>query len=256
MRRKSNTIKPPCDAIVRPSVTDFAHGAGGPNIRRGTVIPYLHARSIRRSAAPFFALLALTLCVAALPAPARSEAPDASRLISDLGTRALAIVRETTPDSSARFGRFHELVADSFDVPLLARFVTGTYWTAASEDERRRFTSAFGDYVTDLVTTRFARYRQQSFSVVGQRDIADGVALVSIEVADPKGSQPDRVDWQVAKTADGFRIRDVSVSGVSIAETKRSEFASMLARTPGGLAALTATLEKRFGRPAETAKND
>jgi ABC-type transporter MlaC component len=189
-------------------------------------------------------------------APARSDVADPSRLISDLGVRALAIVHETPPDSAARFGRFHALVVDSFDVPVLAQFVTGKYWDAANDDERRRFTAAFGNYVTELVTTRFARYTQQSFTVLGQRDAADGIAVVSSEVVDPKATQNDRVDWQVARTDKGFRIRDVSVSGVSIVQAKRAEFVSMLMQSRGGIAALAAALEKRSGRPAETAKSD
>ena len=189
-------------------------------------------------------------------APARSEVADPSDLISDLGTRAIAIVHETQPESAARFGRFHALVGDSFDVPWLARFVTGKYWDAATDEDRRRFTAAFATYVTELVTTRFARYTTERFVVLARRDVADGTAIVSSEVVHPNAAEPDRVDWRVAKTDGGFRIRDVSVSGVSIAETKRSEFVSVLANNRGGIAALAAVLENRSAQLMKTAKRD
>jgi len=214
---------------------------------------YRYVHAIRRSAAPVLALCALTLSLVTVSVPARSEVAGPSHLISTLGNRALAIVHETQPQSSARFGRFHTLVAESFDVPLLAEFVTGKYWETATDDERRRFTAAFGNYVTELVTTRFAHYTQQSFNVLGERAASDGTAVVSSEVVDPKATQGDRVDWQVAKTDAGFRIRDVSVSGVSIVQAKRAEFVSMLMQSRGGIAALAAALERRA---AQQAKND
>jgi phospholipid transport system substrate-binding protein len=209
--------------------------------------------SIRRSAAPLLALCALTLSLITTAGPARSEVGGPSYLISTLGTRAIAIVHETLPQSSARFGRFQALVAESFDVPVLAEFVTGKYWETATPDERQRFTAAFGTHVTELVTARFAHYQQQSFTVLGERAGADGSAVVSSEVVDPKATQADRVDWQVAKTDAGFRIRDVSVSGVSIVQAKRAEFVSMLMQSRGGIAALAAVLERRA---AQQAKND
>jgi ABC-type transporter MlaC component len=72
--------------------------------------------------------------------------------------------------------------------------------------------------------------------------------VVSSEVVDPKATQNDRVDWQVAKTDAGLRIRDVSVSGVSIVQAKRAEFVSMLMQSPGGIAALAAALERRSAK--------
>lgn len=191
-----------------------------------------------------------------VPAPARSEVADPPNLIAELGNRTLAILHETQPESSSRFGRFHALIADTFDVPLLARFVTGQFWDAATDADRRRFTAAFGNYVTELFTARFSRYSKQTFAIVGQRAAADGTAIVSSEIVDPNAAQGDRVDWQVAKTDAGFRITDVSVSGVSVARAKRAEFGSLLVHGRGGIAGLAAALESRSASQAASATRD
>ena len=223
-----------------------------------SIITQSFAGSFRRAAAPLLTLLVLsTAAVSVAPIPAHAEAADPPALITDLGNRALAILRETRPESSSRFARFHDLVVENFDVPILARFVTGRFWEAATDADRQMFTQALGNYVTEMFTTRFARYSQQRLSVLGQRAEADGTATVSSAVVDPNAAQGDSVAWRVAKTGEGLRIVDVSVSGVSIAQAKRAEFGSVLQRQGGSLSALAEVLESKSANPSRaSAKRD
>lgn len=192
------------------------------------------------------ALLVLSLAtVSVAPTPARGEVGDAPNLIADLGDRTLTILRETRPGSSSRYDRFHDLVAEKFDVPLLARFVTGRFWDAASDADRQQFTQAFENHMTEMFSARFTHYSQQTLAILGQRVEADGTTTVSSAVIEPDAAQGDTVAWRVAKGEDGLRIIDVSVSGVSIAQAKRDEFGSILERGGGGISALAELLESR-----------
>jgi phospholipid transport system substrate-binding protein len=200
-------------------------------------------------------LLVLSLAtVAVAPIPARAEVADAPNLIAGLGDRTLAILRETRPGSSSRYDRFSDLIAEKFDVPLIARFVTGRFWEAATDADRQRFTEAFGNYVTELFSARFAHYSQQTLAILGQRAEADGTTTVSSAVVDPNAAQGDSVAWRVAKRDDGLRIIDVSVSGVSVAQAKREEFGSILQRRGGSISALAELLESRSVNPSQAAK--
>jgi len=193
-----------------------------------------------------FSVLSVALPIAA----ARADAPDragASGVIMQLGNGTLAILNETQPASSDRYGRFHALIAGTFDLPHIAQVVAGRFWLAASEAERLRFTAAFGDYVTGMYAARFARYTRQTFAVTGQRGEADGTATVSSSVIEPNATPGERVDWRIAATAAGYRITDVSISGVSVARTKRDEFRSIMERNGGRIVALTEALEANHG---------
>ena len=219
-----------------------------------SIISQSFAGSIRRAAAPLLTLLVLsTAAVSVAPTQARAEAADPPTLIADLGNRTLAILRETRPESSSRFVRFHDLIAEKFDVPILARFVTGRFWEAATDTDRQRFTQAFGNYVAEMFSARFAHYSQQTLSILGQRAEADGTATVSSAVVEPNVAQGDSVAWRVAKTDDGLRIVDVSVSGLSIAQAKRAEFGSILQRSGGSILALAKVLESRSAHPSQAA---
>jgi phospholipid transport system substrate-binding protein len=224
-------------------------------LQRISVIPQFLSGPIRRAAAPFAVVLSLVLLpIAAGPAHARDRAADASGWVADLGDRTLAILRDTPAASPARHGRFHALIAEKFDVPVIAQFVAGRFWHAATDAERSRFTSAFGDYVTGLYTARFSRYTKQTFAIVGLRAETDGTATVSSEIIEPNATPGERVDWRVASTGAGYKITDVSVSGVSIARTKRDEFGAVMARNGGRISAVTAALEGANANRAQSAQ--
>ena len=57
----------------------------------------------------------------------------------------------------------------------------------------------------------------------------------------PDGEPPLRVDWRVRETDYGLKVIDVAAEGVSMLTTKRSEFASVVARE--GVDALIGKLE-------------
>jgi phospholipid transport system substrate-binding protein len=131
--------------------------------------------------------------------------------------------------------------------------VAGRFWNAASDADRRRFTSVFGEYMTEQFAARFSRYTAQTFAIAGQRSEADGSAIVSSNIVEPNATPGERVDWRVASTETGYRITDVSVSGVSIARTKRDEFRAVLERNGGQISVLAAALEAKSTNRAQSA---
>ena len=73
---------------------------------------------------------------------------------------------------------------------------------------------------------------------------AERVAIVrSTFFTDP--TTPVRVDWRVASRGDIYKITDVSVEGISMANTQRDEFASVIRKNSGKISALLEILRKK-----------
>lgn len=201
---------------------------------------------VRRSFLTAVLILVAAAAAAAVPAAA---ATDPAVLISNLGNRALQVLGKGTPEPQ-RVARFHELLREDFDVPGIARFVLGRYWNLASEEQRVEFTKLFEDYVARAYATRLAEYAGENFKVTGSRREADG-AVVSSEILRPSGAAPIKVDWRLTAHNGDYKIADVSVDGISMAVTQRSEFASVIQHNGGQVQGLIATLrEKMAAAPA------
>ena len=195
---------------------------------------------IRRS---FLTAAFMTLTGALAPAISAGAAADPAAMISNLGTQALQVLGKDATQSQ-RVARFRELLRDDFDVPVIARFVLGRYWNVATEEQRAEFTKLFEDYIAIAYATRLAEYSGEQFKVISSRPDGDG-AIVSSQILRPAGAAPIKVDWRLVGRGGAYKISDVSVDGISMAVTERSEFASVIQHNGGQVQSLIAMLRDR-----------
>jgi phospholipid transport system substrate-binding protein len=195
---------------------------------------------MRRS---FLTAAFIVLTGALAPAISAGAAADPAAMISTLGTRALQVLGKDATQSQ-RVARFRELLRDDFDVPVIARFVLGRYWNIATEEQRAEFTKLFEDYIAIAYATRLAEYSGEQFKVTGSRSDGDG-AIVSSQILRPAGAAPIKVDWRLVGRGGGYKISDVSVDGISMAVTERSEFASVIQHNGGQVQSLIVMLRDR-----------
>jgi phospholipid transport system substrate-binding protein len=195
---------------------------------------------MRRS---FLTVAFIALAGALAPAIPAAAAADPAAMISNLGNRALEVLGKdaTQPQRAARF---RELLREDFDVPGIGRFVLGRYWNTATEEQRAEFIKLFEDYIALAYATRLAEYSGENFKVTGSRPDADG-AIVSSQILRPAGAAPVKVDWRLTGRNGVYKISDVSVDGISMAVTQRSEFASVIQHNGGQVQGLIAMLRDK-----------
>jgi len=177
------------------------------------------------------------------PAIPAAAAADPAAMISNLGSRALEVLGKGASQSQ-RVERFRELLRQDFDVPGIARFVLGRYWNTASEEQRTEYVKLFEDYIVMAYATRLSEYTGETFKVTGSRPDADG-AIVSSQIVRPSGAAPVKVDWRLTGRDGKYKISDVSVDGISMAVTQRSEFASVIQHNGGQVQGLITMLRQK-----------
>jgi phospholipid transport system substrate-binding protein len=170
-----------------------------------------------------------------------AAAEDPADFIRILGNQGLAVIRSgTTLDQKATY--FHQMLRQDFDLTEISRFVLGPYWRVASKAQRREFSSLFEDYLVHYYGQRFAQYGGETLRVNGSKSDPAGV-IVTSQIIRPQGP-PIEVDWRLVVSDGRYRISDVSIDGVSMALTQRSEFAVIVQRNGGQLAGLLATMRE------------
>lgn len=187
----------------------------------------------------------IVLAGALAPAIPAAAAADPAAVISNLGNRALEVLGKNAPQSQ-RVARFRELLREDFDVPEISRFVLGRYWNVATEEQRAEFVKLFEEYIALAYSTRLAEYTGETLKVTGSRPDADG-AVVSSQILRPAGAAPVKVDWRLIGRNGAYKISDVSVDGISMAVTQRSEFASVIQHNGGQVQGLITMLREKTG---------
>jgi phospholipid transport system substrate-binding protein len=124
--------------------------------------------------------------------------------------------------------------------------VLGRYWNVATEEQRAEFVKLFEEYIALAYSTRLAEYTGETLKVTGSRPDADG-AVVSSQILRPAGAAPVKVDWRLIGRNGAYKISDVSVDGISMAVTQRSEFASVIQHNGGQVQGLITMLREKTG---------
>jgi phospholipid transport system substrate-binding protein len=182
---------------------------------------------------------------------------DPAAFVDGMIQQALTILRNKQLPDDARQQQFSVMLHKNFDIPRIARFVLGRYWSTASDDDRNTFNGLFEQWVVRTYSQRFKDYGGENIKVTGSRPESDTSFIVSSQLIHPDGSPPATVDWHVNKAPDGFKVVDVEVEGVSMALTEREEFSSVIQRAGGSVASLNQALKSKLDSGAiDTAGSD
>ena len=201
-----------------------------------------------RTARYLAASLILLLGILVLPDQALSDdkANQASKFIEDLSQEAVEALTDPDISRGARETRFRKLLGQHFAVTTIGQWVLGRYWKTATLEERKEFLSLFEDLLVVTYVNRFERYSGETLSV--EKTLVDeksGDAVVFSHLNRPDGTPVVSVGWRLRSKGDSFKVVDVMVEGVSMGQTQRSEFASVIRKHGGRVKGLLAELRER-----------
>jgi len=169
---------------------------------------------------------------------------DAGAFITMLGERAVDELADQTLDETERERRFRSLFNESVDVPAIGRFVIGTHWRQASEEDKAAFLQVFEDAIVQRFLPLFAEYSGETFSIGRIRQDANNPQhlFVTTSIVQTNG-EPVDVEWRVRERDSSYQILDIIAEGVSMAITLRQEYSSVIRQS--GVKGLTAQLRKK-----------
>ncbi|MCU0839098.1 MAG: ABC transporter substrate-binding protein [Rhodospirillales bacterium] len=177
---------------------------------------------------------------AASPAP-----PTAAAFISSLSEQAIQALTQPNIASEERERRARDLLRENFAIATIGQWVLGRYWRAATPEERDEYLKLFESLIIVTYVDRFSRYAGERLEVIGARPIEGGKdELVETRIV-RAGGNPVQVGWRVRNEDGRWQIVDVFVEGVSMGQTQRSEFASVIQNRGGTVAALLEEMRKR-----------
>ena len=200
-------------------------------------------------------LLALVFVIALVGGAAEGAAAfndqQAARFLSDLQERAAAELSDGSISDDVKEERFRTLFNQSFDVPAIGRFVLGRYWRGASQQDRDAFLKVFEDVIVQRFLPLLAENTDRRFVIGTITPIKDrsDMAFINSQVPRAEG-EPYKVSWRVREKEGRYKILDIRAEGVSMAQTLRSEYGTVIKRNGGKLNALTEALRKKVAGSA------
>jgi len=170
----------------------------------------------------------------------------AALFVKALSERAIAAMSDRTLLPEQRALVLRSLLVQGFDVDVISRLALGRHWRRATPSQQAEYRRLFEAFIVSVYTSRFAKYSGETFAITGALMGRPNIVVVKSLIHRPRpGMPPVAIDWLVSVSADGYRVIDVVVSGVSMAITQRSEFASIIRGSGGNIEGLLDALRER-----------
>ena len=193
----------------------------------------------------------IMLCVVALLAVAapgvyaEAQAPDV--LIKNTAQEVLAIVKQDKDIQAGNQKRVLELVdakvLPHFNFTRMTRLAVGKHWRTATEQQKKSLESEFRNMLVRTYTKAFSTYRDQVVQLKPLK-MAEGATEVTVKTVIVKPGTPSiSVDYDMEQTADGWKVYDLVVEGVSLVTSYRSTFAEQIQKD--GIDGLIKTLQEK-----------
>ena len=172
------------------------------------------------------------------PAARPVDVNAAKATVQGLGNDAVAVLAANGADERARVRDFHALFTRDFDIPLIARFALGRYWRSTTAAQREAYTAAFADAIVSAYAHRLSDIELDRFRVTDAEQSGKHDVLVHSLITRP-GKEAVRLIWRVRARDDGrYRVIDVVFEDISMALTKREEYAAIIQASGGRVDAL------------------
>lgn len=191
-----------------------------------------------------FVMVAASTCMAAGVARADKQTErEHIMFIQQLGDDVLSSLSKPNLKKEQIAPRFRQLLEKNFATETIGRFVLGRYWLQATNAQREEYMELFKNLIVVTYADRFSKYSGEKFEVRSAHPEGRSDYTVLSKIIRLDGSIID-VSWRVRRRNNVLKIVDVSVEGVSMSASQRSEFASIIQRT-GSINGLLNTIRER-----------
>lgn len=188
------------------------------------------------------AMLVTLFAVALALAPgldARASQTDPKGFVESLSQTVIdALAKGAKQKERAKL--FAELFEKSVDMDSVGRFVLGRYYRQATPDQIARYNTLFRDFVVLTYAQKLSDYAGQRMTI--KSAVADGDLSTVASAIERADGPPILVDWRVKQVGPDLRIVDVVIEGVSMAQSQREDFSSVIQAGGGNVEALLARL--------------
>jgi phospholipid transport system substrate-binding protein len=194
-------------------------------------------------------------CLGLAIAPAQAQQMDINRataFVNKAGQDLVTAINDQRLNQTQRRDRVASVLRNAIDIEGTGRFILGRYVRQASPGELQDYLKLFDEIIIRNLSSRFGEYRGVQFSLGRSQQRTEEDALVSTQVERPN-TPTFTLDWRVAEINGQPKVVDVIAEGTSLRLTTRSEYAAVIQRNGGRVAAL---LDAMRGQIAQLAARE
>jgi phospholipid transport system substrate-binding protein len=198
-------------------------------------------------AAPFLAALFLVFPAAAQDTKALGPDELVKKVTDDVLNAIKSDKQLAAGDKQKALKLAEEKVLPHIDFAEATRLAVGRSWKQASAEQKKELTEQFRRMLVRTYANAIGPYQGQTMKVSPSRQKPDDKEATVLSQFIRQGGPPVKLEYQMRKTDDGWKVYDIVVEGVSLVLTYRSEFDVVVKQQ--GIDGLIKRLAQKNGPP-------
>lgn len=198
-----------------------------------------------------FTGLALTAAVAT--APVHAQEADAQTTVKTAVDDVLTTIKGNPDLRGGNMAKVFQLVDQKIvpraDFKRTTQIAMGRFWNQASPEQQQQIQDGFKTLLIRTYAGALSNVKNQTVTYKPFRaDPADTDVVVRSTVNN--NGEPVALDYRMEKTANGWKVYDINISGLWLSETYKNQFADVISKK-GGVAGLVQFLDERNAQLAK-----
>lgn len=186
------------------------------------------------------------VAAASAPASAANADPAAEKWVSGVSSQAIQIISDKSLNKQAREAAFGTLLTENADMQRIAAFCLGQFLRTPTPAQKDEYVKLFKNFVVKVYVTRLSDYHDEKLQITGSQLKGSSQAIVQSQINFTNGREPVQVTWWLLKKDGGYKLFDVNVVGIWLAQEQRSTFTSVINNHNGDFSALLDHLRKQI----------
>ena len=167
--------------------------------------------------------------------------------VTYLAQDTLDVLGNKSKNTDEKVASITDIFLSNLAVREISLFVLGPYRRNLDSDQKTKYINLIKRFVSEIYSIRLASFPSGDFSILSSNDNGRSGIIVKTLIQFSNDPNPTKIDWRLIKKQDGdFKIFDIRVVGIWMAQEQRSTFTSFLSKNDGNIDKLMDRLEEQL----------
>ena len=167
--------------------------------------------------------------------------------ITYISQETLDVLGNKNKSTDEKIENITNIFLSNLAVSEISLFVLGPYRRNLDSVQKTKYINLIKRFISEIYSIRLASFPSGDFSILSSTDNGRSGIIVKTSIQFLNDPNPTKIDWRLIKKQDGnFKIFDIRVVGIWMAQEQRSTFTSFLSKNNGNIDKLMDRLEKQL----------
>ena len=169
--------------------------------------------------------------------------------VTYIAQETLDVLGNKNKSSDEKVENITNIFLSNLAVREISLFVLGPYRRNLDSVQKTEYINLIKRFVSEIYSIRLASFPSGDFSILSSTDNGRSGIIVKTSIQFLNDPNPTKIDWRLIKKQDGnFKIFDIRVVGIWMAQEQRSTFTSFLSKNNGNIDKLMDRLKKQLSK--------